>query len=133
MEILWETIGDVMIRQIGVQRQIVLLLLVGLLSAAMPALAQQEETQQPTPVPSDPQTANEKDGRNTDPERQSGRANWKEKQERLTIASSRFCLTTAPSKTPSTFHLSPRDRNSDWLPLAYSIGGRTRSTASLLE
>src|SRR5437016_4055056 len=59
MEILWETIGDVMIRQIGVQRQIVLLLLVGLLSAAMPALAQQEETQQPTPVPSDPQTAND--------------------------------------------------------------------------
>ena len=52
-----------MIRQIGVQRQIVLLLLVGLLSTAMPALAQQEETQQPTPVPSDPQTANEKDGK----------------------------------------------------------------------
>src|SRR5947199_3616817 len=52
-----------MIRQIGVQRQIVFLLLVGLLSAAMPALAQQEETQQPTPVPSDPQTANEKDGK----------------------------------------------------------------------
>ena len=63
METLWETIGDVMIRQIGVQRQIVLLLLVGLLSTAMPALAQQEETQQPTPVPSDPQTANEKDGK----------------------------------------------------------------------
>src|SRR5437764_1966788 len=63
METLWETIGDVMIRQIGVQRQIGFLLLVGLLSAAMPALAQQEETQQPTPVPSDPQTANEKDGK----------------------------------------------------------------------
>src|SRR5690348_5950542 len=61
MQTRWETIGEVMIKQIGVQRQIVLLFMIGLLSPPLPALAQPQETQQPTPVPSDPQTPKAKD------------------------------------------------------------------------
>ena len=67
MQILWETISIVMIRQVGVRRQVVLLILVGLLSAAVPALAQQQEARQPVPVPSGPQTTNAKDGKEDRP------------------------------------------------------------------
>ena len=61
MQTLWETMGEVMIKQIGVQRQIVLLFMIGLLSPPLPALAQPQETQQPIPGPSDPQTPKAKD------------------------------------------------------------------------
>src|SRR2546429_8829514 len=107
MEILWETIGDVMIRQIGVQRQIVLVLLVGLLSAAMPALAQQEETQQPTPVSSDPQTANEKEWKEYRP----GETVGKSKLERETGTINDRIFEVLPNygtvEMPSTFLRSP--------------------------
>ena len=82
IQILWETISVVMSRQIGVQRQIVLLFIIGQLCAVLPALAQQQETQQPVPVPSDPQTANTKDGKeNKD---KSGQTLGKSKLERET-------------------------------------------------
>ncbi len=63
IQIPWETISVLMSRQIGVQRQIALLFIIGHLCAVLPALAQQQETQQPVPVPSDPQTAKTKDGK----------------------------------------------------------------------
>src|SRR5713226_39870 len=56
--------------QNGMPRKIVLSLLIGLLVGVAPALAQQQESQQPAPVPSEPKATNAKDGK--DKEKQSG-------------------------------------------------------------
>jgi hypothetical protein len=53
-------------RQNGMQRYIVLSLLIGLFVVVVPAWAQQQEPQQPAPAPSNPQTTDAKGGRNKD-------------------------------------------------------------------
>ena len=55
-----------MSRQNGMQRHIALSLLIGLLVGVAPALAQQQEPQQPTPAPSNPQTTDAKAGKDKD-------------------------------------------------------------------
>src|ERR1700674_642148 len=52
-----------MVSQNGMQRLRVLSFLIGLMIVVAPALAQQQESQQPAPVPSNPQTTDTKDGK----------------------------------------------------------------------
>src|SRR6266849_5696006 len=60
-----------MVNQNGMQRLIVLSILIGPMLAVAPALAQQQESQQPAPVPSNPQTTDTKDGKD-DKDKQRG-------------------------------------------------------------
>src|SRR5713226_5768653 len=60
-----------MVNQNGMQRLIVLSILVGLMLVVAPALAQQQESQQPAPAPSYPQTTDKKDSKD-DKDRQHG-------------------------------------------------------------
>src|SRR6266478_576327 len=60
-----------MVNQNGMQRLMVLSILVGLMLVVAPALAQQQESQQPAPAPSNPQTTDKKDSKD-DKDRQHG-------------------------------------------------------------
>src|SRR6266478_40592 len=60
-----------MVNQNGMQRLMVLSILVGLMLVVAPALAQQQESQQPAPAPSNPQTTDKKDSKD-DKARQRG-------------------------------------------------------------
>ena len=60
-----------MVNQNGMPSLIVLSFLVGLMLVVAPALAQQQESQQPAPAPSNPQTTDKKDSKD-DKDRQGG-------------------------------------------------------------
>jgi hypothetical protein len=70
--------------QNGMQRHIAISLLIGLLVVVAPALAQQQESQQPAPAPSEPKATNAKDGKDAKDKDKQGETVGKSKLEKET-------------------------------------------------
>src|SRR5260370_196931 len=73
-----------MSRRNGMAGNVALSMLIGLLVAVAPALAQQQEPQQPTPAPAEPKPTNAKDGKDPKEKGKQGKAVGKRKVEKET-------------------------------------------------
>src|SRR5229473_472706 len=71
-------------RQNGMQRHVMLAVLIGLLFIAVPTMAQQQDSQQPSPAPSESQAPDPKDGKDTKGKNKPGETVGKSKLEKET-------------------------------------------------